>query len=100
VKLTVDHNANDEKEAQRVRDAGGFVNNGRVNGALYCHAICTGVPLLTRPIGMIAITRSLGDHLMKDYLSNLPHVTAVELKPEDTTLVLACDGVSADMNSV
>lgn len=32
VKLTVDHNANDEKEAQHVRDAGGFVNNGRVNG--------------------------------------------------------------------
>jgi protein phosphatase PTC1 len=74
VKLTVDHNANDEKEAQFVRDAGGFVNNGRVNG-------------------MIAITRSLGDHLMKEYLRNLPYVTAVELKPEDTTLVLACDGL-------
>ncbi len=49
-----------------------------------------------RILGMIAITRSLGDHLMKEYLSNLPHVTAVELKPEDTTLVLACDGVSSD----
>ncbi len=52
------------------------------------------VVLTSRALGMIAITRSLGDHLMKEYLSNLPHVTAVELKPEDTTLVLACDGVS------
>jgi serine/threonine protein phosphatase PrpC len=38
VKLTVDHNANDEKEAQFVRDAGGFVNNGRVNGTQRCNA--------------------------------------------------------------
>lgn len=50
--------------------------------------------------GMIAITRSLGDHLMKEYLRNLPHVAAVELKPEDTTLVLACDGVSVAMSAV
>jgi hypothetical protein len=44
-------------------------------------------------IGMIVVTRSLGDHNMKDYLSNEPHVEAVELTSDDDLLVLACDGV-------
>jgi serine/threonine protein phosphatase PrpC len=73
-RLTVDHNLDDEQEKQRIIASGGFINGGRVNG-------------------MIVVTRSLGDHNMKDYLSNVPHVAAVELTPDDDVLVLACDGV-------
>ena len=46
-RLTFDHKASDADEAARVEAAGGFMKNGRVNG-------------------MIEITRSIGDQLMKN----------------------------------
>lgn len=74
VTLTQDHKATVESEAQRVAAAGGFIKNERVNG-------------------MIAISRALGDHCMKMFIISEPHFKAVELTPEDTQLILACDGV-------
>src|SRR6202035_5165989 len=49
MRLTYDHKGSDKQEAKRITDAGGFVMSGRVNGVL-------------------AVTRSLGDSSMKEYV--------------------------------
>jgi len=74
LRLTYDHKGSDESETKRIVDAGGFVALNRVNGVL-------------------AVTRSLGDHLMKDYVIADPFMNATKLEPGDTHLVLACDGL-------
>jgi len=73
-RLTYDHKATDDAEIQRVVGVGGFVVSGRVNG-------------------IIAVTRSLGDQTMKEYVSGEPYTRIVELQPTDTHLIVACDGI-------
>ena len=75
VRLTYDHKGSDRQEAKRIVDAGGFVMGGRVNGVL-------------------AVTRSLGDSSMKDFVVGSPYTTETELGEEDEFLIIACDGVS------
>lgn len=75
VRLTYDHKGSDKQEAKRITDAGGFVMGGRVNGVL-------------------AVTRSLGDSSMKEFVVGAPFTTETELCDEDEFLILACDGVS------
>jgi protein phosphatase PTC1 len=75
VRLTYDHKGSDRQEAKRITDAGGFVLSGRVNGVL-------------------AVTRSLGDTSMKEFVVGSPYTTETELCDEDEYLILACDGVS------
>jgi protein phosphatase PTC1 len=43
--------------------------------------------------GILAVTRSLGDTAMKDYVTGEPYLTATKLENTDTHLILACDGV-------
>jgi protein phosphatase PTC1 len=74
VRLTYDHKGSDRQEAKRITDAGGFVMSGRVNGVL-------------------AVTRSLGDSSMKDFVVGAPYTTETELCEEDEFLILACDGL-------
>jgi protein phosphatase PTC1 len=74
VRLTYDHKGSDKQEAKRITDAGGFVMSGRVNGVL-------------------AVTRSLGDSSMKEFVVGAPYTTETELCEDDEFLVLACDGV-------
>lgn len=74
VRLTYDHKGSDKQEAKRITDAGGFVMSGRVNGVL-------------------AVTRSLGDTSMKEFVVGAPYTTETELCEEDEFLILACDGV-------
>lgn len=74
VRLTYDHKGSDKQEAKRIVDAGGFVMSGRVNGVL-------------------AVTRSLGDSSMKEFVVGAPYTTETELSEEDEFLILACDGV-------
>lgn len=76
-RLTIDHKASDPDEAKRITDAGGFIGrNKRVNGVL-------------------AISRALGDHMLKenDVIIAEPYCTETELNEDDTYLVLACDGL-------
>ena len=75
IRLTYDHKGSDKREAKRITDAGGFVMSGRVNGVL-------------------AVTRSLGDSAMKEFVVGSPYTTETELSDEDEFLILACDGVS------
>lgn len=84
LRLSYDHKGSDEGETQRIVDAGGFVVLNRVNGIL-------------------AVTRSLGDHAMKDYVIGDPHLTEIKLEPTDTHVVIACDGlwdVASDQDAV
>lgn len=84
VRLTYDHKGSDAQETKRIVDAGGFVVLHRVNGIL-------------------AVTRSLGDHAMKDYVISDPYCMETLLEPTDTHLILACDGlwdVASDQDAV
>ncbi|KAI6125766.1 phosphatase 2C-like domain-containing protein [Pisolithus croceorrhizus] len=74
VRLTYDHKGSDRQEAKRITDAGGFVMSGRVNGVL-------------------AVTRSLGDSSMKEFVVGSPYTTETQLCDEDEFLILACDGL-------
>lgn len=74
LRLTYDHKGTDKQEAKRIMDSGGFVMSGRVNGVL-------------------AVTRSLGDSSMKDFVVGAPYTTETELTEDDEFLILACDGV-------
>lgn len=74
VRLTYDHKASDSQEAKRITDAGGFVMNNRVNAVL-------------------AVTRSLGDSAMKEFVVGAPYTTETTLTDEDRFLIVACDGL-------
>ncbi|EIN12062.1 PP2C-domain-containing protein [Punctularia strigosozonata HHB-11173 SS5] len=74
VRLTYDHKGSDKQEAKRITDAGGFMMSGRVNGVL-------------------AVTRSLGDSAMKEFVVGAPYTTETELSDDDEFLILACDGL-------
>jgi len=74
IRLTHDHKGSDKGEVKRIKEAGGFVLNNRVNGVL-------------------AVTRSLGDSAMKEFVVGTPYTTTVELKDSDEFLILACDGL-------
>eukprot|EP00595_Chromulina_sp_UTEXLB2642_P003537 CAMPEP_0196765438 /NCGR_PEP_ID=MMETSP1095-20130614/8835_1 /TAXON_ID=96789 ORGANISM="Chromulina nebulosa, Strain UTEXLB2642" /NCGR_SAMPLE_ID=MMETSP1095 /ASSEMBLY_ACC=CAM_ASM_000446 /LENGTH=260 /DNA_ID=CAMNT_0042123469 /DNA_START=77 /DNA_END=859 /DNA_ORIENTATION=- len=76
LRLSYDHRGEDESEQQRVKDAGGFIAKSRV-------------------LGILAVTRSFGDHGMKDFVTAQPHLSetiidGIGLMP---FLILACDGV-------
>jgi len=74
IRMSYEHKAADEEEAKRIADTGGFIINGRVNG-------------------QIMITRSLGDHLMKEFIISTPFTYHTKLTKEDTWLIVACDGL-------
>ncbi|KAH9986537.1 phosphatase 2C-like domain-containing protein [Russula compacta] len=74
LRLTYDHKGTDKQEAKRIMDSGGFVLSGRVNGVL-------------------AVTRSLGDSSMKEFVVGAPYTTETELTDDDEMLILACDGI-------
>jgi len=75
LRLSYDHKGSDLEEQKRVKLAGGFISNQRVNG-------------------LLAVTRSLGDHEMKEFVIGAPYTSKIKLEPKmDAILVLACDGV-------
>lgn len=80
-----DHKATDPLEAKRVIEAGGHILHDRVNG-------------------MLAMTRALGDHVLKmpilpnDVVSNVPDITSTDLTVQDDFVILACDGLWDVMN--
>ncbi|KAL7579622.1 hypothetical protein ACA910_007986 [Epithemia clementina (nom. ined.)] len=59
-RLSVDHRVDDPKEVQRIAQAGGFCWKGRV-------------------LGVLAVTRSLGDQLLKEYVIAEPAVRQVKV---------------------
>lgn len=45
--------------------------------------------------GVLAVTRSLGDSAMKEFVVGSPYTTETVLTQDDSFLIVACDGVSA-----
>ena len=43
--------------------------------------------------GIISLTRSLGDHNMKEWIINDPFYSEMTISSKDKFLILACDGV-------
>ena len=50
--------------------------------------------------GVLAVTRSLGDCVMKEFVVGNPYTTETELGQGDDFLILACDGVRIFINSI
>lgn len=73
-RLSYDHKGSDPVESRRIVDTGGFMMNHRVNGVL-------------------AVTRSLGDVSMKEWVIGAAYTTETVLTEFDTTLIIACDGI-------
>jgi hypothetical protein len=49
-----------------------------------------------RPAGVLAVTRSLGDSSMKEFVVGAPYTTETALDQDDEFLIVACDGVSRE----
>lgn len=90
VRLTHDHKPDLPHERARVLAAGGRVEwQG-------CWRVVAESPLPGRPAGGLAVSRSLGDAQFKEPLplvSSDPDVSVTLLRPGDTMLILASDGV-------
>ena len=43
--------------------------------------------------GVLAVTRSLGDASMKEFVVGSPYTTETTLEDQDEFLIVACDGV-------
>ena len=43
--------------------------------------------------GVLAVTRSLGDSSMKEFVVGAPYTTETTLDDDDEFLIVACDGV-------
>jgi serine/threonine protein phosphatase PrpC len=89
-RLSIDHRPDDPREVQRIEQAGGFCVKGRV-------------------LGMLAVSRSLGDQVLKPFVIGEPHVCEREVvlhKNSDddnnnnnigqqrrSFIIVACDGL-------
>ena len=64
-RLTYDHRVDDPKEIARIQQAGGFLFRNRV-------------------VGVLAVTRSIGDHILKEFVIGHPYVnqTSITLSKE------------------
>ena len=81
--LSVDHKPDDPEERSRIQNAGGFVEDGRVNG-------------------MLALSRALGDFEYKgnsifkpkdQVVSAFPDVSISPITSDTQFVLLACDGI-------
>lgn len=76
--VTQDHKPDREDEAERVQNAGGKIVFA--NGSY-------------RVMGMLAMSRAIGDHFLRPFVIADPECTVVERSPDDEVLVLATDGL-------
>ncbi|KAI3458657.1 hypothetical protein Pfo_015321 [Paulownia fortunei] len=77
IPLSVDHKPDRPDELNRIQEAGGRV-------------IFWDGP---RVLGVLAMSRAIGDNYLKPYVISEPEVTITERTPEDECLILASDGL-------
>eukprot|EP00210_Caulerpa_lentillifera_P008699 g8298.t1 len=75
--LTIDHKPDRKDETARIKQAGGRVMH--YNGA--------------RVMGLLAMSRAIGDRTLKPYISSEPDVCVLERTLADEVLILATDGL-------
>ena len=73
-RLCYEHKGSDKSEIKRIYKNGGLVLGGRVNGVL-------------------AVSRSLGDIYLKEFVLGAPYTTMTEVNEGDEFLIIACDGL-------
>ncbi|SOV15980.1 protein phosphatase PPM2 [Plasmodium sp. gorilla clade G2] len=81
--MSTDHKPHLQTEEARIKKAGGYIANGRVDGNLN----------LTRAIGDLHYKRDPFLPQKDQKISAFPEITCVTLTPEDEFLFLACDGI-------
>jgi len=74
LRVTFDHKASEQQEIKRIEASGGFVRGKRV-------------------LGVLTVTRSFGDHTMKNLILAKPYISSIRLTSKDDILIIACDGV-------
>lgn len=74
IQLSVDHRAKDDSENRRIRQVGGFVGGGRVNG-------------------IISVSRAIGDNYFEPMIIADAFTSCYEIDDKVEFLILACDGV-------
>lgn len=77
VPLSIDHKPDRPDELNRIQAAGGRV--------IYWEG--------ARVLGVLAMSRAIGDNYLKPYVSCEPEVTITERTPEDECLIIASDGL-------
>lgn len=77
IPLSVDHKPNRPDELNRIQEAGGRV-------------IFWDGP---RVLGVLAMSRAIGDNYLKPYVISDPEVTVTDRSPDDECLILASDGL-------
>lgn len=83
VALSVDHKPQDEKEHQRIVNAGGFVEFNRVNGNL----------ALSRALGDFAFKTNTTLPAEEQVVSSCPDIVVREIEDDWDFILLACDGI-------
>ena len=83
VALSRDHKPMDDDERARIMNAGGFVQEGRVNGSL----------ALSRAIGDLEYKQSKNLSARDQIVTAYPEIKECKLEPGDEFLVIACDGI-------
>jgi protein phosphatase PTC1 len=78
-RLSHAHRASDPQEARRIRQAGGQITRSQNDVA--------------RVRGELAVTRSLGDTRLKDWVIAEPSIRQVVLRQGDERLIMGCDGL-------
>lgn len=81
--LTDDHKAGREDETARVEAAGGQI--------LFWNGV--------RVMGLLAVSRAIGDHSLRPYVIPEPEVTVLRRHPSDEMLIIATDGLWDVMNN-
>ncbi|KAK9843641.1 hypothetical protein WJX81_000782 [Elliptochloris bilobata] len=83
VAMTTDHKPTDTAENERIRKAGGYVAEGRVNGSLN----------LSRALGDMEYKQSAALGPEAQIVTAVPEIRRLALEPGDEFLLLACDGI-------
>ncbi|EAR90069.1 protein phosphatase 2C containing protein (macronuclear) [Tetrahymena thermophila SB210] len=82
-RLSEDHKPDNMKEYQRIREAGGDVQNGRVNGNLN----------LSRALGDLQYKKNFQIPQDKQLIIAKPDVTIHKITPDDEFILIGCDGI-------
>ena len=83
VALSRDHKPMDDDERARIVKAGGFVQEGRVNGSL----------ALSRAIGDLEYKRSKELSARDEIVTAYPEIHSEKISAGDEFVVIACDGI-------
>ena len=80
IALSRNHNPSRPDEKTRIRCAGGTIS-------------CTSTDKTERVQGILAVSRAIGDHRLRPFVSGTPEVCIIERNVEDRVMIIATDGL-------